>query len=79
MAEPLTLVLAAAGDGADAAEASGGGLGFIEAGLLIFFVVFVVIVAWTLMGRKGRFDREAHIPLSDEPVTPIDDPKRGGA
>ncbi len=84
MAELPTLLLAAAPgaeatEAAEAAESSGGGVLFVEAGLLIFFAVFVVIVVWALLGRKNRFEREARIPLSDEPVTPIDDPKRGGA
>lgn len=72
----LALFLAAAGDAAPAAE---GGLEFIKAGLLIFFLVFVGIVAWTLMGRSGRFDKHARIPLQDDPVEPIETTHRGGA
>ncbi|MHC4810015.1 MAG: cbb3-type cytochrome c oxidase subunit 3 [Planctomycetota bacterium] len=72
----LLLLLAASGD---AGAAEGRGLGFIEAGLVIFFLVFVAILAWVLMGRAGRFERHARIPLEDEPVTPIDDLNRGGA
>lgn len=70
------LLLAASGE---AGAAEGRGLGFIEAGLVIFFLVFVAILAWVLMGRAGRFEQHARIPLEDEPVTPIDDLNRGGA
>jgi cbb3-type cytochrome oxidase subunit 3 len=78
MADVLTLLLATAGDAAPAAEPAAD-LGLVKAGLVIFVLVFVGIVAWVLMGRKGRFDREARIPLEDEPVTPIEDHSRGDA
>ena len=77
MAESTLLLLLAASGDAGAAESRG--LGFIEAGLVIFFLVFVAILAWVLMGRAGRFEQHSRIPLEDEPVTPIDDLNRGGA
>lgn len=77
MADSLMVLLAAAGDASTAEPA--GDLGLVKAGLVMFVLVFVGIVAWALMGRKGRFDREARIPLEDDPVTPIEDHTRGGA
>jgi len=79
MTELTSLFLATAGETAAAAEAESSGLGFVQAGLVIFFLVFVGIVAWVLMGRSGRFEKHARIPLEDEPVEPIEDSNRGGA
>lgn len=83
MAEPLILLLATAADAADAATAAdaaeSSGLSFVQAGLVIFFLVFVGIVAWVLMGRSSRFEKHARIPLEDEPVEPIEPSNRGGA
>lgn len=70
----MSLLLAAA----PAEAADGGGLEFIEIALIIFFLVFVGITTWVLMVRKGGFNAQARIPLSDEPVTPRDPAERSG-
>ena len=44
-------------------------LSWIEAGLLIFFGVFVLIAGWALLQRRGAFDRHARIPLDDDSIT----------
>lgn len=50
---------------------------WFEAALVIFIVVFLVVVGWTLLARPGAFDDVARIPLDDEVVTPKDDERRG--
>lgn len=47
-----------------------GSLSFVQAGLVIFLAVFVLIVLWVLAARRGSFDRVARIPLEDDPVEP---------
>jgi cbb3-type cytochrome oxidase subunit 3 len=46
--------------------------GYAEVALIIFFVLFVAIVARVLApGRKAGYDAAARMPLDDEtPVTP---------
>jgi cbb3-type cytochrome oxidase subunit 3 len=46
------------------------GLTLIEVALIIFVVVFVGIVIWLVLARRGRFDDAARIPLDDDVVTP---------
>ncbi len=48
-------------------------MAWFEIALIIFMVVFVLIVVWTLMCRGGHFRSAAHIPLDDATVvTPRD-------
>jgi len=47
-----------------------GGLEWIEAALLIFFVVFVGIVLVVVFARRGKYDAAARIPLEEDVVTP---------
>ena len=47
------------------ASASNGTLVWIEAALVIFLVVFVVVSLRAVMGRRGRYDDAAHLPLDD--------------
>ena len=44
-------------------------LGWIEAGLIICFVVFVLIVLGVVFRRRGHFDEAARIPLDDDPAS----------
>lgn len=47
---------------------------WIEAALIIFLVVFLAIVAWTVFSRSGYFRHASQIPLDDQtPVTPRTD------
>ena len=48
------------------------GLGWIEAAMVIFFVVFVGIVLVVVFARRGKYDDDARIPLEDGVVTPRD-------
>ena len=52
-----------------------GSLSLVEAGLVIFLAVFVLISIWALAARRGAFDRVARIPLEDEPVEPRAEPQ----
>lgn len=46
-------------------------IAWIQVALIIFFAVFVFVVAGVLVRKKGYFDRAARIPLDDkEPQTP---------
>ena len=48
--------------------------GYIEVALIIFFVVFLAIVAKVVFTKSSRYRDAAQIPLSDdEVVTPRDD------
>jgi len=49
------------------------GTGWIEAALIVFFVVFLAIVASVLLRRKGHYRDASRIPLEDDVVTPRGD------
>lgn len=69
----MTLLASAAGD-----APKPGALTFVEIALIIFLVVFMLVVVWVLMKKRGAFDRAAQIPLNDDPhapLTPRDDRK----
>jgi cbb3-type cytochrome oxidase subunit 3 len=44
----------------------GEALTWIELALILFFLVFVVIVVRVVIGRRGKYDEYAQIPLDDE-------------
>ncbi len=64
----LTMLLAAA---KSSGETPPGALSFVEIALIIFFVVFLFVVVWVLMKRRGYFDKAAQIPLHDDPHAPL--------
>jgi hypothetical protein len=43
-------------------------MAWFEIALIIFMVVFVLIVVWTLMCRGGHFRSAAQIPLDDATI-----------
>jgi cbb3-type cytochrome oxidase subunit 3 len=44
---------------------------YAEVALVIFFLVFVGILAYVLLRRKGAWEHERHLPLDDDaPVHP---------
>ena len=51
-------------------------MGWIEAALVIFFVVFVVIIIGVVLRKRGHFDAAARIPLDDDVTTPRDEQAR---
>ncbi len=50
---------------------------YAEIALVIFFVVFVGIVLYVFLRRKGAWERERHLPLDDgEPTDVLEDNQR---
>ena len=45
-------------------------LDWIEAALIIFVVVFLIVTVRACTRRRGAFDDAARLPLSDEPGAP---------
>jgi cbb3-type cytochrome oxidase subunit 3 len=41
---------------------------WIETALILFVIVFLAIVARTLLARRGRFDAASRIPLEDDRI-----------
>jgi cbb3-type cytochrome oxidase subunit 3 len=41
---------------------------YAEVALVIFFLVFVGIVAYVVLRRRGAWERMRHLPLDDEPT-----------
>jgi len=41
-----------------------------EVGLLLFVGIFLVIIVWVLTRRRKDIQKQAQIPLHDEPVEP---------
>lgn len=41
-----------------------------EVGLLLFVGIFLIIIVWVLTRRRKDIDKQARIPLHDEPVGP---------
>lgn len=41
-----------------------------EVGLLLFVGIFLVIVVWVVTRRRKDIQRQARIPLEDDPVEP---------
>ncbi|MCA9297343.1 MAG: cbb3-type cytochrome c oxidase subunit 3 [Phycisphaerales bacterium] len=42
-------------------------LAFVEIALIIFFTVFIGVLLWVVLRRRGAFDHVARIPLDDDP------------
>jgi cbb3-type cytochrome oxidase subunit 3 len=59
-------------------ETTAGSLAWIEAALVIFFVVFVIISLGAIFRRHGHFDQAARIPLNDGEPHPDDSAFRHG-
>jgi len=38
--------------------------------LVLFFLVFVAVVVRTMLRSRGEMERQASIPLSDQPIEP---------
>ena len=50
---------------------------YAEIALVIFFLVFVGIVVYVALRRKGAWERERHLPLDDaEPADALEDKDR---
>lgn len=45
---------------------------YAEVGLVLFLLVFLAVAARVLWPRPGAYEKEAWIPLMDEPVVPRD-------
>lgn len=45
--------------------------------LVIFFLVFVGIVAYVVLRRRGAWERARHLPLDDEPPRTDGEDRRG--
>lgn len=51
---------------------------YAQVGLVVFLVVFVAVVIWTLTRPKKRMDLDAQIPLDDKHVVTGDRRAMGG-
>ena len=50
---------------------------YAEIALVIFFVIFVGIVVYVVVRRKGAWEHQRHLPLNhDEPVDALEDKDR---
>lgn len=52
---------------------------YAEVGLVIFFVVFVSVVIWTMRKPRSEMDLDAQIPLDENRVVTGDRRTGGGA
>ncbi|MCL4209455.1 MAG: cbb3-type cytochrome c oxidase subunit 3 [Phycisphaeraceae bacterium] len=47
------------------------GVTWVEAALVLFFVMFLAVVIWTVVAKRDRFHAVSRIPLQDDrPVEP---------
>jgi len=50
---------------------------YAEIALLVFFLIFVGIVVYVALRRKGAWEHERHLPLDDdEPADALEDKHR---
>ena len=50
---------------------------YAEIALVIFFLVFVGVVIYVALRRKGAWEHERHLPLDhDEPADALEDKRR---